>query len=393
MDENTRPEDVLSQEILRKLKLATEAETKEDREIICEEVFCDITGQLDFIAKERLHVNHSGPVCFYEVLAPYYCQNNVAADTLLYFCKRLWGLPYLAPTFALLLHRWLLLRREAGGIEQRQKHVNVLMYGSRQLFLGDVQSGIKKFAALFGFLSQGVVLSPNRQHLDQLPAQARETLLAVVAAYTPYYTPPAAVKQVLEEFPSPLHTLAEGGHMPGEGADFLLGEVTDTISRVRTEQGLLTYLHCLKALGGAHHLKSLKAITRLRLQSELYSLTSPGGPYYAPRSVRSAALEVLDALFPMGRRSRRLVRLVFRILHPAEILGVVFFVLLLPVRVWSWASRKALGGVAWAVMGVLRLFGLLRLLGWHGAAAGGGKAPQVGQAARGRAPRGHGALQ
>lgn len=25
--------------------------------------------------------------------------------------------------------RWLLLRREAGGIEQRQKHVNVLMYG------------------------------------------------------------------------------------------------------------------------------------------------------------------------------------------------------------------------------------------------------------------------
>jgi hypothetical protein len=66
-----------------------------------------------------------------------------------------------------------------------------LRAGSRQLFLGDVQSGIKKFSALFGFLSQQVVLSPNRQHLDQLPAQARETLLAVVAAYTPYYTPPA----------------------------------------------------------------------------------------------------------------------------------------------------------------------------------------------------------
>jgi hypothetical protein len=33
---------------------ATEAETKEDREIICEEVFCDITGQLDFAAKGGL---------------------------------------------------------------------------------------------------------------------------------------------------------------------------------------------------------------------------------------------------------------------------------------------------------------------------------------------------
>lgn len=82
---------------------------------------------------------------------------------------------------------------------------------------------------------------------------------------------------MLEDFPSPYHTLTEGGHTPGEGADFLLGEVTDTVTRVRTEQGLLTYLSCLKALGGAPHLKSLKAITRLRLQSELYSLTSPGG--------------------------------------------------------------------------------------------------------------------
>lgn len=62
--------------------------------------------------------------------------------------------------------------------------------GSRQLFLGDVQSGIKKFGALFAFLSQEVVLSPNRQHLDELPAQARENVLSVVAAYIPYYYPP-----------------------------------------------------------------------------------------------------------------------------------------------------------------------------------------------------------
>lgn len=354
------PEEVLSQEILRKLRLATEAETKEDREIICEEVFCDITGQLDLVAKERLHVHQPGPVCFFEVLAPYYFQNSVAADTLLYFCKRLWGLPYLAPTFALLLHRWLLLRREAGGIEQRQKHVNVLMYGSRQLFLGDVQSGIKKFSALFDFLAGEVVLSPNRQHLDELPAQARENVLSVVAAYIPYYNPPESAKQVLEDFPSPLHTLAEGGHTPGEGADFLLGEVTETITRVRTEQGLLTYLSCLKSLGGAAHLRSLKAITRLRLQSELYSLTSPGGPYYAPRSVRSAALEVLDALFPMGRRSRRLVRLVFRLLHPAEFLGGLFFLLLLPVRLWSWANGKVLGAVGMLLLSALRLLGLAK---------------------------------
>ena len=60
-------------------------------------------------------------------------QDNMAADTVLYFCKRLWGQPWIAPIFALLLHRWLLLRPEAGGAEQRQKHMNVLMLGGWRL--------------------------------------------------------------------------------------------------------------------------------------------------------------------------------------------------------------------------------------------------------------------
>jgi hypothetical protein len=85
-----------------------------------------------------------------------------------------------------------------------------------------------------------------------------------------------------------------------------------------------------------------------------------GGPYYAPRSVRAAALEVLDALFPMGRRSRRLVRLVFRLLHPAEFLGGLFFLLLLPVRVWSWLSGHVLRAALAVTLGTLRLVGLLR---------------------------------
>ena len=55
------------------------------------------------------------------------------------------------------------------------------------------------------------------------------------------------------------------------------------------------------------------------MQAELYSLTTRGGPRYAPRSVNQAAFEVLDALFPLGQRSRRLVSLTFRLaLHPGE---------------------------------------------------------------------------
>ena len=41
----------LGQEVLRKLKLATCAEEKEDRDIVCSEVFADITGELNAAAR------------------------------------------------------------------------------------------------------------------------------------------------------------------------------------------------------------------------------------------------------------------------------------------------------------------------------------------------------
>lgn len=36
----------------------------------------------------------------------------------------------------------------------------------------------------------------------------------------------------MEEFPSPEHTLEQGGHTAHEAADFVIAEVTDTITKV-----------------------------------------------------------------------------------------------------------------------------------------------------------------
>lgn len=56
-------------------------------------------------------------------------QHPDRAEEVLSLCRRLWGQPYIAPVYGLLLHRWLLLHTSAGGQEQRQKHVNVLISG------------------------------------------------------------------------------------------------------------------------------------------------------------------------------------------------------------------------------------------------------------------------
>ena len=51
------------------------------------------------------------------------------ADALLYICRQLWGLSYIAPVYTLLLHQWLLLNKDAGGSAERQKHVSVVIQG------------------------------------------------------------------------------------------------------------------------------------------------------------------------------------------------------------------------------------------------------------------------
>lgn len=53
-----------------------------------------------------------------------------AAEGLLYICRKLLSQPYVAPVYAMLLFQWLLANKDAGGAEQRQKHVNLLVAGA-----------------------------------------------------------------------------------------------------------------------------------------------------------------------------------------------------------------------------------------------------------------------
>ena len=61
-------------------------------------------------------------------------QKHDLAEALLYVCRRLWGQPHVAPIYAMLLYQWLLLHRDAGGAEQRLKHLKVMVSGALALW-------------------------------------------------------------------------------------------------------------------------------------------------------------------------------------------------------------------------------------------------------------------
>ena len=246
-------------------------------------------------------------------------------------CSQLWGQPFTAPIFALLLHQWLLVHPEAGGADQRLKHLNILLSGARQLFLGDVETGSSAFQSLFTFISEQTVLAIPRTRLDSMPGPAREGILSLIAAFLPFYLPANDLVRALRDFPPPSAPAPGTAPVPGEGADFVVDRVVDMLAReVRAEPAMLRYLRAVTAMKESPWLKNIRTSTRVRLQGELYSLTQPGGPRYASRAVNKLAFSALDALFPHGRRTRRLVNLAFRFLHPQE---------------WPWVWRDTYGAV------------------------------------------------
>ena len=197
--------------------------------------------------------------------------------------------------------------------------MNILTSGSRQLFLGDVETGNRAFQSLFSFIAEQIVLAIPRTRLDSMPPPGREALVALTAAFVPYYLPPSELLRVLRDFPSPNAPPVGSEPVAGEGADFVVDRIADILAReVHAEAAVLRYLRALTALRESPNLKSIRTSTRVRLQGELYALTQPGGPRYASRAVNKVAFGALDALFPHGRRTRRLINIAFRFLHPQE---------------------------------------------------------------------------
>ena len=417
-------------ELERKLRLAAEAaELSSDRDAICGEAFSDLVGALDRPARAALLVPSSSsttsapsrPVLYYEVLAPYLASHPARAEGLLTVAKRLWGQPYVAPLYTLLLHRWLLAgaqpraggNRKGGGgggghhssaahaaLLGEARHLLVLVRGAQQLFWADVHAGGRRFEPLFGWLANAVVLAPPAAaasppaaaaRLADLPFNPRVGLINVAAAFAPYYLGPGALAAALAAWPSAAAAgdgsgggggggggsgAAPSATLPqhASGAATLLTEAADMLGLMKGEAGLLAYLSALRGWAGSDALARAPRGARLKLQAELYGLTARGGPRYLPATVREAALTSLDVLFPAGRASRWAVAAAVRLwLHPGALPAVAAEAALTAAG-WASGAVRVAAGAAGAVASGLGLGG--------GAAVGGGLAPDARPRAR-----------
>ncbi|MEW5305883.1 MAG: hypothetical protein WDW36_008397 [Sanguina aurantia] len=85
-----------------------------------------------------------------------------------------------------------------------------------------------------------------------------------------------------------------------------------------------------------------------KLRTEIYSLTSAGGPKYAPPAVRAAACACLDALFPDGRYMRKLVRYLAEASHMAWAFDPP-----LPAVLWLYAVSRHAAAACMSALNVI----------------------------------------
>ena len=225
---------------------------------------------------------------WYEVIASYLeGASDGPQEETVSVCKRLWGQPFPAPIFSLLLLRWLLSTPAVS-----LKHLNVMVSGCRQLFLGDVDTGSTAFEPLFDYLLDWVVRqysgdgSVERQTTDK-----NHQLLGLCASFLPYYSEDdGAFLGVFDRIGASTSTKSSSLSLSSSSSsssslnassdfsavDFAVGRAVDALSKdVRSDGAATKYLHRLASLKA--HVKGLRLSTRIRLQGAVYSLTQPGG--------------------------------------------------------------------------------------------------------------------
>eukprot|EP00741_Cyanophora_paradoxa_P007565 tig00001155_g7317.t1 len=273
-----------------------------------------------------------GAPLYFELLAEHYNARPAEARRLHGEMEALWSNVHVPSVFALLSFRWLLEGRhqEEEGMVRR---MNVFLKGTNRLFWYDLETSGRRFAALYEALRDAALAGcaeraagPAGPAGGRGRAALRPFLAAMcVAEGADDCASSSGVSPPESRATSPVSDGAAGGSSSrrpsrllaaasgrlGVGSAFV-GESVRVLQLIRSERALLHYLNAFLELKGID--RSLA--TDIKLQMALYSFTMPGGPMYPTRDVRHCAAAVMDALYPDGRRSRRITAFAFRVLHP-----------------------------------------------------------------------------
>ncbi|WZN66076.1 tRNA (adenine(37)-N6)-methyltransferase [Chloropicon roscoffensis] len=340
-------------EVVRRLRMAAEVEDFNDRDTIFSHLLADLAGEVSTAAAAAANFKAGGGptsegkgiLLYYEAIAGELLLNDGVEEELqrelFSTFERLWASPKATLCFALVTYKLLFLSERDLG-KRMDKYTRVLVRGMKHLFWSDLHTDSKRFLSLFAFLSDEVVLSDAG--IDKLGSNCQLECARVVAGFSLYYFGPEKVAQIVSSFPAS----ANLGFGVSTILDFFLKEIAGVIRKIKCEAVTVAYLSSLYRLHELIPFKGLSISTTARVQEVLFTLSQPGGPYYAPKAVRVASREAFSRIYPHGKRLRALFKVLTSILHPAYSLNLVWGNCWLVLRKfwssWPWDAVRSIIG-------------------------------------------------
>eukprot|EP00698_Gefionella_okellyi_P001817 TRINITY_DN11659_c0_g1_i1.p1 TRINITY_DN11659_c0_g1~~TRINITY_DN11659_c0_g1_i1.p1 ORF type:complete len:368 (+),score=38.70 TRINITY_DN11659_c0_g1_i1:101-1204(+) len=266
----------------------------------------------------------------FEYLATYFAQNPSIAELFWDAAAPMVGNAHLPPLFAAVCFRWLC---EHGSASHAMR-INIFLEGIVSLFAHDAENLALRFQHIYTYLRDTVLLGIGGA-ITALSLAHLMSLTSIIARYMPHYefhpldAPPAAtsgaqLSALVSRIAGQLETRAGLASTAATMAtavsptrvrfvsDLFYQETVAQLGLIRTAPVLITYVYFSSMLG----VLPASARNALRLEGQLYCLSTPGGPHYPNRAVRIAARLALDVLRPRGKFARWVVRSIFRCLRP-----------------------------------------------------------------------------
>jgi len=105
--------------------------------------------------------------------------------------------------------------------------------------------------------------------------------------------------------------------------------------KLKVESVTILYLSSLVQLNSFLPFSALSIESTARVQELLFTLSQPGGPYYAPKRVRVAARKTFGKIYPNGHLLRGVFKVLTSLLHPAYSINAVLANVWLMVKIFT----------------------------------------------------------
>ncbi|EFA81131.1 hypothetical protein PPL_05968 [Heterostelium album PN500] len=265
-------------------------------------------------------------IYYYQLISQYFYNVPSEVDRFRPLLHSLWNNHWFFLIFSSLFNQWILEYR-LSLIPQ----VNVFIKATNRLFWHDMDNNTQRFKDVYlllkkklldGSLWRGLneATNPNDEPLMLRNRRIWIDFYHIITVFYFYYELEVD-QQSLDAFTNRVHIEyqdyinekkeAEADQQLTVNDIFVRGIIRQ-LYLIKTEEVLIKYIE----LSILFKDWNLNAVTKIKLQSCLYSFSKPGSPFHMPRGVRVISRKSLDILFPDGKISRYTVNLFFRLLHP-----------------------------------------------------------------------------